>query len=54
MNIIVLLTSNGHAYLYDLPKALENERIIQKKKLDMGLEDDIVYTYLERVNDEEV
>jgi len=28
MNTVILATSNGNAYLYDLPKALENERII--------------------------
>ena len=28
MNTVILATSNGNAYLYDLPRALENERII--------------------------
>jgi len=28
MNTVILATSNGNAYLYDLPKALENERIL--------------------------
>ena len=54
MNTVVLLTSNGNAYLFDLPKALENERVINKKKLEMGLEDDLVYTYLEKVNEDEI
>eukprot|EP00347_Sterkiella_histriomuscorum_P023854 403333155 len=54
MNILVLLTSNGQAYLYDLPVALENERVIQKKKIDMGLEQEVVYTYLERATDDQI
>lgn len=54
MNTIILATSNGHAYLYDLPRALENERILQKKKLEMGLEEDLVFTYLERATEDEI
>jgi hypothetical protein len=33
MNTVLLSTSTGNVYLYDLPKALENERIISKKKI---------------------
>ena len=50
MTTILLGSSNGHVYIYDLPKALENERVLSKKKLEMGVEDDLVYTYLEPVN----
>lgn len=54
MNTLILTTSNGNAYLYDLPKALENERVIQKKKIDMGLESELVITYLEKATSEEL
>jgi hypothetical protein len=40
--------------MYDLPKALENERVILKKKIEMGLEADLVTTYLDRTTEEEV
>lgn len=33
MNTVILATSNGNVYLYDLPKAFENERLITKKKI---------------------
>ena len=49
MNSLLMGSTNGHVYLYDLPKALENERILNKKKLEMGVEDYLVYTYLESV-----
>ena len=49
MNSLLMGSTNGHVYLYDLPKALENERILNKKKLEMGVEDNLVYTYLESV-----
>jgi hypothetical protein len=50
MNSLILGTLNGHVYLYDLPKALENERVLSRKRLDMGVEDDLVYTYLEPIS----
>ena len=50
MNTLLISTINGHLYVYDLPKALENERVLAKKKIQMGVEDDLVYTYLEPVN----
>ena len=49
MSYLLLGSKNGHVYLYDLPKALENERILNKKKLEMGVEDNLVYTYLESI-----
>ena len=52
MNTLLLCTTNGNLYLYDLPKALENERIITKRRLDMGVEEELVFTFLERVGDE--
>lgn len=48
MSQLVLGTNSGNVYIYDLPKALENERILCKKKVDMGVENTLVYTYLER------
>jgi hypothetical protein len=53
MSQLVLGTSAGHVYIYDLPKALENERILAKKRLDLGVEDEIVHTYLDRVHHKE-
>lgn len=49
MNSVLLCTSNGNLYMYDLPKALESERIINKKRLDMGVEEELVFTFMERV-----
>jgi hypothetical protein len=53
MNTIILGTLNGNIYVYDMPKALENERILNKRKLEMGVEDELVFTYLERANQAE-
>jgi hypothetical protein len=50
MNQLILGTSGGNVYMYDLPKALENERLLTNKKLEMGVEDDLVYTYLPRIH----
>lgn len=52
MTTVLLASSNGNVFLYDLPKALENERILAKKKLEMGVEDELVYTYLEPVTED--
>jgi hypothetical protein len=52
MNTVLLGTNNGNLYMYDLPKALENERFINKKRLDMGVEEELVFTFLERVPEE--
>jgi hypothetical protein len=54
MSQVVLGTSGGNVYIYDLSRAMENERILAKKKLDLGVEEDLVYTYLERVHQNEV
>ncbi len=54
MTTMVLGTNAGNVYIYDLPKALENERIINHKKVQMGVEEELVYTYLERAHIKEV
>jgi hypothetical protein len=33
MTTLVFGTTAGHIYIYDLPNALENERILARKKL---------------------
>lgn len=50
MNTLAIGTTNGNMYLYDLPKALENERIIAKKKIQMGVEEELVVEFLERAS----
>ena len=50
MTTLVLGTSAGNIYIYDLPKALENERILCRKRAEMGVEDNLIFTYLERSN----
>lgn len=40
--------------MYDLPTALENERLIARKKLDMGVEEDLVFVHFPRVHVKEV
>jgi hypothetical protein len=52
MSTLILATSNGNIFIYDLPKAFENERVLNKKKLQMGVEDELVNTYLEIVNED--
>lgn len=51
---VVLGTSSGNIYIYDLAVAVENERVLCKKRIDMGVEEDLVYTYLQRVHINEV
>ncbi len=50
MQTLVVGTTSGNVYIYDLPKALENERILQRKKIEMGVEAELVYTFLELVS----
>jgi hypothetical protein len=52
MTTIILATSNGNVLLYDLPKAFENERELAKRRLDMGVEENLVYTYLEQASED--
>jgi hypothetical protein len=54
MSQLVLGTAQGHVYVYDLPTALENERLIARKKLDMGVEEDLVFVHFPRVHVNEV
>lgn len=54
MTQLVLGTSAGNVYVYDLPKAMENERVLNKKRLELGVEDELVHTYLQRVHQNEV
>ena len=53
MRIVALATAGGNLLMYDLAKALENETLISKKKLQMGVEDELVYTYLKQAVPEE-
>lgn len=50
MTTLIIGTNTGNVYIYDLPKALENERIISKKRKEMGVEEDLIYTYLDRLH----
>ena len=50
MNTLLLGTNSGNVMIYDLPRALENERIISKKKVQMGVESDLIYTFLEKIS----
>lgn len=52
MTTVLLGTNNGNIYMYDLPKALENERILNSRRLKMGVEEELVYTYLEKVDED--
>lgn len=47
MHTLIMGTTGGNVYVYDLPKALENERILRRSKLSLGVEEELVYTYLE-------
>ena len=49
MRLVALATASGNVLIYDLAKAVENERLIAKKKIQMGVETQNVYTYLEQV-----
>ena len=53
MTSLILGTNQGNIYIYDLPKALENERVINNKKVEMGVEEDLVFTHLNKVCDTE-
>ncbi len=54
MTTLILGTSQGNVFVYDLGKALENEKLITKKKIAMGVEKELVITTLEKVNIKEV
>ena len=46
MTSLVLGTTAGNLYVYDLAKALEHERVLAKRRIDMGVEEDLVVTRL--------
>ena len=48
MTTLILSTNSGKIYLYDLPKAFENERVLSKRRTEIGVDSNLVYTYLER------
>ena len=50
MTTLLLGTSAGHVYVYDLAKALENERVLAKKRIEMGVEEGLVVVKLERAS----
>jgi len=50
MEKLVIATSSGNVFLYNLAVALANEKAISKKKIEMGVERGLVWNYLERVN----
>ena len=54
MTTLVLGTSAGNVFVYELGKAIENERILAKKRIDMGVEEDLVVIKLEKSNMKEV
>lgn len=47
MTTVLIGTTNGNVFLYDLHKALENERVLSQKKIQMGVEEALVFTYLQ-------
>ena len=54
MSTLVLGTSAGNVFVYDLAKAIENERVLSKKRIDMGVEEELVVVKLQRTNVKEV
>jgi hypothetical protein len=54
MTTALLGTSNGNVYMYDIPKAFENERFLAKKRLDNGIEVNLVKTFLVKANEDEI
>jgi predicted RNA binding protein with dsRBD fold (UPF0201 family) len=52
MTTVLLGTKCGKLCLFDLPKALENERILARRRLEIGVEDKLVYSYLEKMNED--
>jgi hypothetical protein len=49
MTTILFSTNNSKVYLFDLPKAIENEKILSKRRLEIGVDKKLVYTYLTRL-----
>jgi hypothetical protein len=53
MQQVILGTAQGNVYIYELPKAIENENVLSRRRLEMGVEEDLVYTFLDRVHPNE-
>ena len=51
---LVLGTTAGNVFVYDLAKALENERVLAKRRVEMGVEEGLVVTRLQRATMKEV
>lgn len=49
MNALILSASNGTVLMYNLPAAIQNAQALAKSQLQMGVERDLVYTHLEKV-----
>jgi len=54
MTSLAIGTSAGNVYVYDLAKAIENERVLAKKRVEMGVEEALAVTRLEKANIKEV
>ena len=51
---LVLGTTAGNVFVYDLAKALENERVLAKRRVEMGVEEALIVTRLQRATMKEV
>ena len=54
MSMLVMGTTAGNVYVYDLAKAIENERVLARKRIEMGVEEDLVITKLQKATMKEV
>ena len=50
MNALALTATNGNVFLYNLPAAILNDQNLARKRQQMGLEKELVYTYLVAVH----
>ena len=51
---LLLGTTAGNVFVYDLAKALENERVLAKRSVEMGVEEALIVTRLQRATMKEV
>jgi hypothetical protein len=51
---LLLGTTAGNVFVYDLAKALENERVLAKRRVEMGVEEALIVTRLQRATMKEV
>ena len=54
MQTLVLGTNGGNVYVYELAKAIDNERVLAKKRIEMGVEEELVITRLQKASLKEV